>query len=77
MDDIEIESDVPLMASHKNGRPASYPWREMQVGDSILIPAERTHPKHASKRAYAASKRTGYKFTCRTQEDGVRVWRIA
>ena len=76
MSDIQIESDVPLPASYVNGRPASYPFRNMGVGQSIFIPATQVSPHHAAKRAYAAARRTGFKFTCRKEEDGIRIWRI-
>lgn len=74
---IEIETDVPLTASYKNGRPEVYPWRKLEVGDSFFVPEERTAPKHIEKRAYEAAKRTGRKFTCRRQDGGVRIWRVA
>ena len=76
MSKIEIESDIPVPASYTNGRPASYPFRQMLVGQSIFIPASDVEPHQAAKRAYAASRRTGYKFTCRKMPDGVRVWRV-
>lgn len=76
MSSISIESGVPLPASYINGRPASYPFRKMEVGQSIFIPEEKVSPHHAAKRAYAAGRRTGYKFTCRKVDGGVRVWRI-
>lgn len=71
-----IESNIPMPASYKNGRPASYPFRDMQVGQSIYIPATDVFPRHAAKRAYAAGRRAGMKFVCRRDEGGVRVWRV-
>jgi hypothetical protein len=71
-----IESNVPMPASYKNGRPASYPFRDMQVGQSIYIPASEVFPRYAAKRAYAAGRRSGMKFVCRRDEEGVRVWRV-
>lgn len=72
----KIESGVPVPASYKNGRPPSYPFREMEVGQSIYIPATEVFPRYAAKRAYAAGRRAGFKFVCRRDDDGVRVWRV-
>lgn len=71
-----IESNIPMPASYKNGRPAAYPFREMQIGQSIYIPASEVQPRHAAKRAYAAGRRAAMKFVCRRDEEGVRIWRV-
>lgn len=72
----KIESGIPMPACYKNGRPSSYPFREMEVGQSIYIPASETFPRHAAKRAYAAGRRAGMKFVCRRDDNGVRIWRV-
>jgi len=65
-----IEKNIPLPKDKR--RPSRYPWAELQAGDSVLIA-----PFHA--RVYRAAslyaKRNGLKFICRTEGDGIRVWR--
>jgi hypothetical protein len=56
----------------KNGAPAKYPWRTMDIGDSFLAPG-----KSINGQATHAAQRTGRKFTVRKVADGWRVWRIA
>lgn len=71
---IEIEKGVPIppIKAAKN----TYPYREMQVGDSFFIPGKK------SSEVTTHSKSTGHmKFTRRTVVEngvkGVRVWRFA
>ena len=70
-----IEKDIPIPASRKPGRSADkYAiFSEMQIGDSVLV----TGVKAASvaHQARLIGKDTGYKFTVRPVENGVRVWR--
>lgn len=71
--EIKIETGVP-MPTKGRGAPRKYPWYEMNVGDSFLVPG-KTHKRwHATAKA---ERLTGFKFSVRTVEGGVRVWRIA
>jgi hypothetical protein len=66
----QIETGVPLPTG---GRPIKYPLRDMQVGDSFLIPAE----DHKAKSIYQSAKQAGVRITTRAQPDGsLRVWRL-
>lgn len=73
---FKVERKIPT--PEPAGRNPKYPWREMKVGDSFFVPGALVRTIHPA--AHAASKRTGFKFTCRTiseaQGSGVRVWRI-
>lgn len=71
----KIEKGVPLPPK-RTGRPGmeTYPFREMKVGDSILL---RTK---TSAVQVTWAKATGWKFTVRRlPEDGgkARIWRVA
>jgi hypothetical protein len=61
---------------------SKYPLREMEVGDSFLIPKEDFNGKEARKIACsvmgcARQKRMKErKFSSRCLEEGVRIWRI-
>lgn len=64
------------VTSRKN---LSYPWHEMEVGDSFFVPA-KDYPKSGvfsvRNAAVAAEARLGRIFTTHATSDGVRVWRI-
>lgn len=72
----EFEDGVPMPASYRNGRPATYRFRDMEVGQSIYVPSSDAPSGHVAKRAYATGQRTGMKFACRRDDDGIRIWRV-
>ena len=65
---FKIDKDVPPPAS--SGR-TKYPFAKMAVGDSF------TGDSRAAAAASAYSRRTGIKFTTRTVDGVIRIWRIA
>lgn len=69
-----ITSDIPPPVSGSTGKPATYPFATMKVGDSFFTraPVNRVGPA-----ARQFGKRHGWKFQCRTEGRGARVWRIA
>jgi len=66
---MQIESDVPFEDNSKNRK---YPWKDMQVGDSVLI-EDNTHSARCS--AYSYGKRNSKEFRSRTEENGIRIFR--
>lgn len=53
----------------------AYPYDEMDVGDSFVVPLEaRAKVLNAN---YRAGKRLGRVFVARTEGDVVRVWRMS
>lgn len=69
MDEIKIEKGIPLAWGFYK-----YPFAEMEVGDSFLIPDMKIgRMGHIRKQA---EMKTGFEFTCRTVPGGVRVWRV-
>lgn len=53
----------------------SYPYQEMDVGDSFTVPVSaRQKVLNAN---YRASKRLGLRFTSKTEGEVVRVWRVS
>lgn len=68
-----VVRNVPIPP--KRGGNRKYPWGDMQIGDSFL--AKKAKLGTISSVAYRAAKRLGFKFSCRTENNGVRVWRIA
>jgi hypothetical protein len=65
---IKIESGIPM--------PAKFPFAEMKVGDSFLVP-EGMNKSTVAVYANRYAKKTGYaKFTVRKTAEGYRCWRI-
>lgn len=82
LDKFVIEKDIPLdcVITKKAGRPAKYPFADMEVGDSILAEGDTCNTEKC--KAYNAAKEYGrlhgIKFSGRAQGDGtVRIWRVA
>jgi len=70
---ITVDKGVPIPNFRTAPRKSKYPWRDLEVGDSFLVPdttSERFGPQ-----AREAGLRLGRKFTVRKVEEGVRVWR--
>ncbi len=72
---IKIERGVPFPATAP--RAQLYPFHEMEVGDSFFVPDSTTNRLGSAAHAYVRSRKPGAKFTCRTIDGGVRVWRIS
>ena len=70
----KIEKGIPLPDFQRGpSRATKYPYAQMVVGDSIFI---ATSKKSVSMHIMWAT-RTGFKFTFRQVDGGVRIWRIA
>ena len=71
---FEIDHDIPIPKPRP--RPRKYPFRDMQIGDSFYVP--QTIVKNIAPAAAQVAKRmgNGAKFTCRSIDGGVRVWRV-
>jgi hypothetical protein len=74
---IKIESGIEIPP---RGRPAIYPWRKMEVGDSFEV--ETTNKTRRG--LYCLAHRVGIKITARSTKIWsdpllfkTRVWRIA
>ncbi len=76
---IKIQKGVPLTLPHlsgKGGRPRTYPWDKLEVGDSFYM--DHQHSPYSMLKAYNYSlplnKRI--KITRRKEGSGQRIWRI-
>lgn len=81
---MQIEKDIPPPVKNRSQHSRSamrpvgritYPFKEMQVGDSILIENEPDWQK-AVNAAFMWGKKFGVKFMSRRTADGMRIWRI-
>jgi len=75
---FHIERNIPLPEQSRGVRN-KYPWRQMRVGDSFLVPCGEYEVPEVmnsltSCRA-GAQRSTGYRFALRKAAGGVRVWR--
>lgn len=69
MSEIKIEEGVPMPAQSK------YPFADMKPQDSFFVACD--DPSKIRRAAVAAGQRLGAKFSCRAENGGVRVWRVA
>lgn len=77
----KIQTGVPLPPRRTAQRFTKYPFADMLVGDSFLVP--KTEAKGDLKKlmsrisaASAGAKQAlGFKFALRKMPDGVRIWR--
>jgi hypothetical protein len=71
-----IEKNVPVPSSTaQRGRPAVYPFKQMHVGDSFVVPKDRATALRC--RVGKAAQQYGIKLVTRKQPDGsLRCWRI-
>jgi hypothetical protein len=67
-----IEKNIPIPPAR--GGNGAFPFADMEIGDSVLVPEEDA--KRARASAAAATKRGPGKYSVRTVENGVRVFRV-
>lgn len=81
---MKIEKNVQMPSMYKSGKQVRLKWplNEMEVGDSILIPAKTKKQKYETQRnvctvVYNWKKWHGkdWRFTTKAEDKGVRVWR--
>jgi hypothetical protein len=72
---IETGIAIPSATRYKGGRKPKYPFAELKVGESFLVPNKTTDKFGAT--VTLARKRTGMNFATRNVEGGVRIWRTA
>lgn len=72
----KISSEIPIPANvRKIGKRESYDFGHMSVGDSIFFKGETTASKQMTA-AYVYGRYNGKKFTGRTVDGGLRIWRV-
>jgi hypothetical protein len=68
---LKIEKNIPAPSA------AKYPFEDMNVGDSVLVPASVAKPSAVRVAASNYSLRhEGFFFRTRQESRGTRVWRI-
>ena len=69
----EIEKGIERPEIARPDRVTKYPWSMLEIGDSFFVPNKKPGRVGAAVRA----KKFGFKFSERTVDGGVRIWRIA
>lgn len=73
---IRIEKNVPVpTANGGRYRACKYPWRELKPGQSFYVPNGNRASINAGVQNW--SKKLNAKFTVRTMDGGIRVWRVS
>lgn len=73
---IQIEKNISVPAAQNVGRPRIYPFAEMEIGDSFLLPtAEKDRVGQAAK-AWKA-RHGGWNYRTRVLDEGIRIWRVS
>jgi len=73
---MKIDKNVPIPLEALGHGGAKYPFRHMEVGDSIFIEGKEAGQR-AKSAAFMMSKRTRLVFRVWRENNGVRVWRVA
>jgi hypothetical protein len=72
---FQIEKNIAAPKHIGGGARPKYPFPEMEVGDSFFAPGITARGLSNATQWHA--NKTGKKFTCATEADGARCWRVA
>ena len=73
---MKIEKNIPIPPGQRSSR---YPWKEMEVGDSFRIDGfsrKQFNSLMTCGCTWAKRNNPSVKFIVRTENTGIRVWRI-
>lgn len=74
---IKVDKQKPI-PEMKRGPVSKYPFKDLKVGDSFLIPDKaKKNGIYSSLANFNKGRRNPIKITIRTEDQGLRVWRIA
>lgn len=71
---ITIDRGIPIPESSGAGRPALFPFEDMEIGDSFLTGGKQ---KTISSAASYWAKKLGTTYATRKTSKGYRVWRVS
>ena len=70
---FKIEKGIPQPQG--GGRFSLYPWQELEVGDSFMVPNAKLSTIRCSVARQNVGDKNGKKFRAANVDGGVRVWR--
>jgi len=68
---FKVEKGIPIPVARN---VAKYPYEGMEIGDSFFVPNMSRVRMNGS--VQHQQYRRGWKFSMRTESNGVRVWRV-
>jgi hypothetical protein len=71
---LVIDKDVPLPPRSNSIKTYTDRFAEMEIGDSIFFPTDRS--KFGFSSATAALRKKGWSFATRNEAGGFRIWRM-
>lgn len=78
---FEIQSDVPMTSARRGRKAVEFPFSNMDIGDSFLVPcnvAAKNELANWRRKILLAKKAFGKgQFATSAVSDGIRVWRTA
>ncbi len=82
MDNFEIEEGIEIPVSKRGARGTKYPYAQLEVGQSFLVPTtgskegDEKKQKSLLSTSHRFGKENDCKFTVRlVPDEGIRVWR--
>ena len=80
MSEYKMEKGIPLAWIRRRRPSLKYPFDQMEAGDSFFVPLNagdelKSLCGRVTHATISATKRLGRKFTLRSGETGVRIWR--
>ncbi len=74
---MKIDHDIPIPKRNPQGGAPKYPWRQMRVGDSFLVPHEGKPFRYYQTLANATGRSMGAHFCVGREAGTARIWRTA
>ena len=75
MEDFKIEKNIQTPRRKYQSRK-NYPFDKLEIGDSFFVPETRTSKRSIAAYSSLMGKLLNKRFITKTQENGVRIWRI-
>jgi hypothetical protein len=82
MKPIKIEKNIQIPKSKGAGAPLKYPFNKLNIGDSFFIPFNKDsklnlgNSLRISAILWAKRNNPKIRFTTRSSNGGIRIWRI-
>lgn len=73
---VDYDFPVPARNYSRKGRPRRYPFEDMRLGGSFLVPPEQAEKLHYAAVKWAA-RHPGWGYITKKLPEGRRIWRTA
>ena len=74
---LKVDKNIPIPLP-RGKRTSIYPFKEMEVGDSFLVPSSEIEERRRIARSVysSAHKHRPSRFVVRHTNEGIRVWKV-